>query len=166
MNEDVDDLDTLTLPKFMMEYVYEHITDPIKVLTEIGITPNTLKHSQLVCLIDTPLPFVFACFECFVHWVDNGVYDFCNLPLAIKVHLSEADMNFFELELREKWTGTTVELEAEVKQMIEVLKHSESDITKKGSEQARVSLVCSWVCSCVYRNGWTYKDIYMHVCLI
>ncbi len=140
MNDDEEDLNKLSLPQFMMEYVYEHLSDPQKVLHEIGITPNSLKHSQLVCLIDIPLPSVYACFQRFVHWVDNGVYDFCNLPLTIKVHLSEENLTFIELELRDKWTGTTRELESEVKQMIEVLKHSEGDITKTVNKQAtRVS---------------------------
>ncbi len=130
----------LTLPRFMMAYVYDHLSDPHKVLHEIGITPNSLKHSQLTCLLDIPLPSVFACLQCFVRWVDIGVYDFCNLPLAIKVHLSEEDVIFFDLELREKWMGTTKELESEVKKMIEVVKHSENDITRTVNKQAaRVS---------------------------
>ena len=135
MNEEEEDLSDLTLPRFMMSYVYEHLTDPQQVLLEIGITPNSLKHSQLACLIDMPLPTVFACFQRFVKWVDQGVYDFCNLPLALKAHLSAADLMFFEQELRDQWKGTLKGLEAEVKQMIEVLKHSESDITKKVNEQ-------------------------------
>ena len=140
MNEDEEDLNTLTLPRFMMDYVYEHLSDPQRVLHEIGITPHSLKHSQLTCLIDIPLPRVFACFQRFVQWMDNGIYDFCNLPLAIKVHLSEEDVMFFELELREKWAGTSKELESEVKQMIEVLKHSENDITRTVNKQStRVS---------------------------
>ncbi len=140
MNEDEEDLNTMSLPQFMMAYVYEHIRDPQKLLHEIGITPNSLKHSQLVCLIDIPLPSVYACFQRFVQWVDNGVYDFCNLPLAIKAHLSEEDLAFFELNLRDVWPGTTKELESEVKQMIEVLKLSEGDITRTVNKQApRVS---------------------------
>ena len=140
MNEDEEDPGDLTLPGFMMAYVYEHLTDANQVLTEIGITPNSLKHSQLACLIDLPIPTVFTCFQLFVQWVDQGVYDFCNLPLALKAHLPEADLMFFEQNLRDQWTGTLKGLEAEVKQMTEVLKHSEDDITKKVNEQtSRVS---------------------------
>ena len=153
MNEDEEDLNTLSLPRFMMAYVYEHLSDPQRVLHEIGITPHSLKHSQLTCLIDIPLPWVFACFQCFVRWVDNGVYDFCNLPLAIKVHLSEEDVMFFELELREKWTGTTKELESEVKQMIEALKHSENDITRTVNKQA----------TGVSRNSSLHVHVNVHV---
>ncbi len=135
------DLNTLTLPRFMMDYVYEHLSDPQRVLHEIGVTPHSLEQSQLTCLIDIPLPSVFACFQRFVQWMDNGVYDFCNLSHAIKVDLSEDDVMFFELELRKKWTGTTKELESEVKQMIEVLKHSENDIITRtvNKQAARVS---------------------------
>ena len=131
---------TLTLPRFMTDYVYEHLKDPQTVLYKIGITPHSLKPSQLTCLIDIPLSSVFACFQHFVLCVDNGVYDFCNLPLALKGHLSEEDVMFFESKLREKWTGTTKELELEVKQMTEVLKHSENDITRTVNNQSvRVS---------------------------
>ena len=141
------DLKTFTLPQFMNACVYEQLTDPQRVLHEIGVTPNSLKQSQLKCLMDIPLPSVFACFQRFVRWVDNGVYDFCNLPLAIKVHLSEEDVMFFELELREKWTGTTKELELEVKKMIEALKHSENDIivNKQATRVSYFSCLQFWL---------------------
>ncbi len=129
-----------TLSKFMMAHVYEHLKDPQTVLYKIGITPHSLKPSQLTRLKDIPLPSVFACLQCFVQWVGNGMYDFCNLPLAIKLRLSEENVMFFESELREKWAGTNKELESEVKQMIEVLKHSENDITRTVNKQfTRVS---------------------------
>ena len=118
-----------------MAYVYEHLTDPTQVLTEIGITQNSLKHSQLDCLIYLPISTIFTCFQLFVQWVHQGVHDFCNLPLALKAHLSEADRMFFDQELRDQWTGALKDLEAEIKQMTEVLKHSEGDITKKVNEQ-------------------------------
>ena len=134
-----EDLIDLSLPKFMVTYVYEHLTDPEEVLSEIGITPNSLKHSQLALFIELPLPAVFTCFQLFVQWVDEGAYDFCNLPFALKTHLSEADHIFLGQELRDQWIetrkGTLKDLEAEVKQMIEVLRHSEGDITKRVDEQ-------------------------------
>ena len=124
-----------------MTYVYEDLTNPYEVLTEIGITPNSLKHSQLACLIDMPILTVFACLELFVQWVDQGVYDFCNLPLVLKANLSEADLTFFEKDLIVQWTGTLKGLETEVKKMIEVLKHSEIDIVRRVTEHACTSRV-------------------------
>ncbi len=162
VNEDEEDLNTLTLPQFMMAYVYEHLSDPQRVLHDIGVTPHSLKHSQLTCLIDIPVPFVFACLQCFVRWVDNGVYDFCNLPLAIKVHLTEEDVMFFKSELRDKWTGSTKELESEVKQMIEVLKHSENDITSTVDNQtARVSYFRNIMYVCTYGYCVYIPHVYM-----
>ena len=141
LNDDEEDLDTLTLPRFMIAYVYEHLTDPNKVLAEIGITPNSLKHSQLTCLIELPLPYVFSCLQQFVRLVDEGVYDFCSLPFALKTHMTERDTRFIEQELRDLWTGSHGDLVTEVKQLIEVLKHSEMDITKRVNEEAsRVSI--------------------------
>ena len=131
-----EDLIDLSLPAFLMKNVYEPISDPQEVLSKIGIASNSLKHSQLACLIDLPLPATFYSLRLFVQWIHQGVYDFCNLPLALKAHLPEPDRIFLEQELRDQWTGTLEELEAEVKQMIEVLKHSENEITKRINEQA------------------------------
>ena len=126
----------------MIAYVYEHLSDPNKVLAEIGITPNSLKHSQLTCLIELPLPYVFSCLQQFVRRVDEGVYDFCSLPFALKTHMTDGDTQFMEQELRDLWTGSHADLVTEVKQLIEVLKHSESDITKRVNEEAsRVSFI-------------------------
>ena len=132
------ELINLTLSDFLNQriYAYDPDIDPVEVLSKVGIAPDLLKHSQLDCLVDLPLPTVYSCLRLFVQWVDQGVYDFCNLPLTLKVHLSETDRVFFERDLRDQWTGLVNELEAEVKQMIEILKHSENDIIKKVSEQA------------------------------
>ena len=135
-----EDLIGLTLPEFLTTYVYQHLTDPEVVLSEIGITTKSLKHSQLGSLVKLPLPKVFACLQLFIQWVDQGLYDFCNLPLTLKAHLSKADHDFFDCKLRDLWTGTPKDLEVEVKQLIDVLKHSESDISKIVNEQTpRVS---------------------------
>ncbi len=66
------------------------------------------------------------------------MYDFCDLSQAVKLHLSKENVMFFESDLREKWAGTTKELESEVKQMIEVLKHSENDIMRTVDKQAAI----------------------------
>lgn len=142
MTEEDEKLDLLTLPQFMSDYVYEHLTDPKKILTEIGITSNSLKHSQLSCLTELPLTHVYICLQQFVKWVAEGIYDFCSIPYALKTHMIERDALFIEQELRDKWTGSRGDLVTEVKQLIEVLKHSESDITKRvGEETARVGVV-------------------------
>ena len=54
--------------------------------------------------------------------------------------MSEADRRAVEEELWEKWTGSVGDLLRDVKQLIDVLKHSEGDITKKVNESSQVSL--------------------------
>ena len=138
-----ENLQDLKMPVFMMSNVYVHLTDPEQVLFVIGITPNSLEQSQIACLVHLPLHAVFACFQLFVQWVDQGVYDFCNLPLALKAHLPEADRVFLEQELKDQWKGELEELETEVKRTIELLKHSEGDILKRVNEQnSRVRSQC------------------------
>ena len=143
-----EDLIDLSLPTFLMKNVYEPISDTQEVLSRIGITSNLLKQSQLACLIDLPLPATFASLHLFIQWIHQGVYDFCNLPLVLKAHLPEPDRILLEQELRDQWTGTLEELEAEVKQMIEVLKHSENEITKRVNETPRVSKSMSSLSLC------------------
>ena len=136
-------LNELTLPSFMIEYVYDHISDHNEVLKEVGLPPETLKGSQLGCLIELPLIFVFGCLKQFVKWVAEGFYDFSSLPIAVKTHMAEKDAQFIEQGLWGKWTGSHGDLVAEVKQLTEVLKHCEVDITKKVNEESSAVSVLS-----------------------
>ena len=120
----------LTLPKFIIAHVHKHLTDSNRVLTEIGITPNSFKCSQLACLIKLPMPYVFSCLRQFMMWVDEGFYDFCSLPFTLKTHMTEGDRWFVKQNLRGQWTGSHGDLVIEVKKLITVLKHLEVDITK------------------------------------
>lgn len=77
----------------------------------------------------------------FASWVDEGLYDFCNLPFPLKTHMSKEDKVAVEQDLRERWMGSIGDLLSEMKQLIDVLKHSEADITKKVNESSQVSSV-------------------------
>lgn len=131
-------LQELTVPRFMLS-LYEHITQQHAVLNEIGIT--NLTTSQLDCLVQLPLTSTVRCMLLFASWVDEGLYDFCNLPFPLKTHMSKEDKVAVEQDLRERWMGSIGDLLSEMKQLIDVLKHSEADITKKVNESSQVSSV-------------------------
>ena len=131
-------LKELTVPRFMLS-LYDHITQQHAVLNEIGITHLTA--AQLDCLVQLPLTCTVSCMLLFASWVDEGLYDFCNLPFPLKTHMSNEDRVAVEQDLRERWTGSVGDLLSEMKQLIDVLKHSEGDITKKVNESSQVSSV-------------------------
>ena len=117
--------------------LYELITQEQDILKEIGIT--NLTTGQMDCLVQLPLTSTVSAMLLFAGWVNEGFYDFCNLPFPLKTHLSFADRKSVEEELREKWPGSLGDLLRDVKQLIDVLKHSEGDITKKVNDSSQVS---------------------------
>ena len=130
-------LESLTVPKFLLT-IYDRLHDSDDVLKEINI--RTLTRSQLTCIVDLPLSSLYNCLILFASWVDEGLYDFSSLPFPVKTHLSFEDR--IEVEsLRNKWTGSLGDLLAELKQLIEVLKHSEADIMKNITVSSQVSAV-------------------------
>ena len=131
------DMSTLTLSEFMTGYVYDHLTEPNKVLAEIGITLKSFKPSQLVCLNKLTLRYMFNCLQQFGKWINEGFYDFSNLPFALKMHLTETDMQFLQHKsIKVKFEGNLDDLAKEVIQLIAVLKHSENSIIRRLSEDA------------------------------
>ena len=106
-----------------------------KVLNEVGIT--SLNPTQFDCLVVLPLTCSVNCMLHFATWVEEGFYDFCTLPFPLKVRMSDADRAAIE-KLEERWTGSRNDLISEVQQLIESLKHSERDITKKVNENSQV----------------------------
>ena len=121
--------------------LYDDIKQSQAVLKEIGIT--SLTPGQMDCFIQLPLTSTVSCMLLFAGWVDQGFYDFCNLPFPLKTHLSEGDRRAVEEEVRERWTGSVGDLLRDVKQLIDVLKHSEGDITKKVNESSQVRKLIS-----------------------
>lgn len=131
------DLEHFSVPQFLLT-LYEHLKTPEEVLKEINI--RSLTRSQLVCIIELPLLSLFNCLLLFASWVDAGVYDFSSLPFPLKTHLSYEDRTEVE-NLPNKWTGSLSDLLAELKQLIEVLKHSEADIMKNINVSSQVSVL-------------------------
>lgn len=128
-------LDEETAPEFMLN-LYEHLSKHSDVLYEIGVQSATPSH--LRCLEDLPLTATYSCLNLFFRWVDEGFYDFCAVPFPFKVHLSYPDQTAIE-QLRMKWAGTVSDLMKELQQLVDVLKHSEQDITNRINEAVNVS---------------------------
>lgn len=120
----------------MTGYVYEHLTDPNHILAELGITFESFKPSQLVCLIKLPLRYMFNCLQQFVNWIVEGFYDFSNLPFALKMHMTDTDKLFVQRMLKDKFDGNLDDFAKEVIQLIVVLKQSENSVITKLDEDA------------------------------
>ena len=124
------DLEKQTVPQFMCT-IYEHITSKHKILAEIGIV--NLIDTQLDCLIYLPLINSANCLLLFANWVNEGIYEFSNVPLTLKVHMSCPDRIAVEENLKQNWIGGIGDLLTEIEQLIDVLKHF-GDITRKTNE--------------------------------
>ncbi len=134
--EDYGDLDSLTIPAFMLN-LYEHLRKHSDVLYEIGI--HSAAPSHLACLAKLPLVSAYSCLKLFFNWVDEGYYDFCDVPFVLKVQMSYPDRNQVEQKLQLSWPSTLAELLREVQQLVDVLKHSEKDIICKVNKASNVS---------------------------
>ena len=97
----------------------------------------SLSDTQLVCLSSVRLCFLFSTLELFVRWVEEGLYDFNSLPMALKVHLTEEDSTMLE-QLPKCFPGTSSQLLVELKELSDVLLHVESHLIKEVNEQAQV----------------------------
>ena len=156
------DLELQTAPQFML-MLYDHLNQSGEVLEEIGI--RSTSPSQLACLVDLPLPSLFCCLQLFARWIKDGVYDFAALPFGVKTHLSFQDLQAVQ-QIPFKWTGrkngggchqllhdhllslhsgSRGDLLEEIKQMNEVLKHSEAHITKTANEATHVRTIVTQI---------------------
>ena len=75
------------------------------VLGEVGL--RSPSPQQLACLAELPLTQLFGCLQKFVVWVEEGVYDFCDLPFNVKSHISYPDQQALQ-QIPLRWTGTGV----------------------------------------------------------
>ena len=147
--EDYGNLENQTAPEFMLN-LYEHLKKDSDVLYEIGVQHASPSH--LGCLADLPLPATYSCLRLFFRWVEEGFYDFSTIPFPFKAHLSYPDQQTID-QLRFKWASTVNELKKELQQLVDVLKHSELDITSRVNEAINVRIACirtyMWMLPCV-----------------
>ena len=132
---DTNNLVNQKVPEFMLS-LYEHLTNDSDVLSKIGV--QSASPSHISCLAELPLPSVYSCLKLFLGWVEEGYYDFCTLPFAFKVHMSYQDKSVVDQQLRLRWQGSVPDLLEELQNLIDVLKHSEQDITSRVKEAANV----------------------------
>ena len=93
----------LTVTTFIKEiYRLKKDEDSYGVLHKIGV--QNASTSQLQCLADLSLTATYNCLTLFMYWVDEGFYDYCNLPFQLKAHLSKTDQQALE-QISCKWTG-------------------------------------------------------------
>ena len=67
------------------------------------------------------------------------MYDFNSLPLALKVHLVEEDITVLE-QLPNTFSGSSSQLLAELKGLIDALIHVETHLIKEFNEQGQVRM--------------------------
>ena len=60
--------------------------------------------SQLACLLSLKLPYLYSTLEVFVQWIQDGIYDFHHLPLVMKKHLEDGDVETLQ-EIIGKYDG-------------------------------------------------------------
>ena len=135
-NTDQEELKDQLIPDFMLN-LYQHLKGHSEVLQEIGV--RSAQPSHLQCLADLPLISAYDCLKLFFGWVEEGYYDFSALPFPFKVHMIYQDTLLMDQQLRLRWLGSISDLKEELQELIDVLKHSEQDITNRVKEAASVS---------------------------
>lgn len=156
--QNITNLEQQTVPEFMLT-LYTDFQESEDVLKKIGV--HSTSTLQMACLKQLSLPSLFCCLQLFTSWVRDGVYDFAALPFGVKTHMSNQDkeliqkipFNWTGREGLQSWagyniiliptynSGTRGDLLEEIKQMIEVLKHSETDILKTANESGNVRVM-------------------------
>lgn len=132
---DINALKSKSVTQFLLS-LFQDKEDYIAALNEIGI--KSAQPSHLSCLADLNVCSTYNCLELFVEWVDEERYDFCLLPFPLKVHMNFQDEKLILSSLRQNWKGSINDLKEDSHQLLEVLKHSEQDITRRVKEFANV----------------------------
>jgi len=101
----------------MQRFVHFHSKLGQSNLYPICLLFFSLSHSgcesQLACLLSLKLPYLYSTLELFVHWIQDGIYDFHHLPLVMKKHLEDRDIEKLQEVIGKydgKWLGTQPEL--------------------------------------------------------
>lgn len=120
--------------KTVKDFIHELYNDSSnkqekELLYEIGFHFPDPNPDHIRCLAELPLTDIYSCLKLFIHWVDEGFYDFSTFTFPFKASLSSADEEALEqLRNPEKWSGTYDDLMKQLEEFIDVLKHSESYI--------------------------------------
>ena len=105
-----------------------------EVLQKIGV--QSANSAQISCLAELPLTSTYSCLELFFHWLDEGFYDFSDMPFPFKVHLGKEE----EKEIEKLCVRRSAVVLEELQQLVDLLKQSEKDITSHVNEVIDVSI--------------------------
>lgn len=131
--EQTERLQEKTVKDFILELY--NVTDKTEkeLLIRIGFQYQNPNPDHIRSLAELPLTSIFSCLELFIHWIDEGFYDFNNLTFQFKASFSSDDEAVLE-QLPEKWSGTPEDLLKQLDEFIDVLKLSEPHITSQAHE--------------------------------
>lgn len=113
---------------FILELYEDSNKQDNELFYEFGLRISDPNPDHIQCLTELPLTATYSCLKLFIHWVEEGFYDFNTLPFRFKAVLSSDDAISLQ-QLQEKWSGTPTDLMKELEGFIDVLKHSEQGIT-------------------------------------
>ena len=133
LKESTKHLEKMSILDFMCE-VYG-IQDYKHVFYNLGIQSSPSR-SQLQCLADIRLTSAYSCLKFFFHWIDDGYYDFNNLPIHLKKSINPKDVKTPIEQIDSKWDDSPAALLKALEQLVDILKDSEQDIVKCVMEQA------------------------------
>ena len=130
-----------TATRFMLE-LYKDMSKESEVLWEIGV--RNAKQSHLQCLYELPLTATYNCLELFLNWIDDGYYDFTDLPFPLKGHMSsryleESLPSSRSLEESLQKPGES-SLMKELQHLADVLKRSEKEVIEAVDKTIEVRL--------------------------
>ena len=95
----------MTLLSFIQSHNPELQTTSImenRVFNELRV--NGLSNTQEHVLRELPLCSLLSAMQLFIEWVQDGRYDFCELPIAFKSHMNEHDSSTIQ-QLDKTWKG-------------------------------------------------------------
>jgi hypothetical protein len=121
----------ILLLKTVKDFIFDLYKDSSKefseLLHEIGLRVPDPNPDNILCLAELPLTATYSCLKLFIHWVDEGFYDFNTLPFVFKATLDSEDVMALE-QLQGKWSGTPADLMKVLEEFTDILHHSEQHI--------------------------------------
>ena len=119
------------LEKTVKDFIPDLCDNPnkqeIELFREIGFQFPDPNRDHIRCLTELRLTAIYGCLKLFIHWVDEGFYDFNTLTFPFKTSLDLGDKAILE-QLPEIWKGTPDDLLQQLEEFIDVLKHNEEYI--------------------------------------
>ena len=68
----------------------------------------SVNEEQYLYLCDVKMKYVFSLVKILSHWVGSGFYDFCHLPLSLKMELKPTVVEEIHLRIKQCGPGKTL----------------------------------------------------------